>query len=272
MARLDGGALSAFRYAQMICGETNQGSGVMKKIIPPIVAATLLLAPGFALATEAIYGVWVREGHPEDKLEFFDCAGKLCAKGLQPMPDGTPAPLVLRNAAKAGANNWKGDLFNPEDGKTYKGEITLEKQDQLSLSGCLVAFLCQSETWTKVSGPTQKPKAPEPKAAEGKSGESKTGDKPGDAKPAKDAGHEPAKGASHEPAKGPSHEPAKGAGHEPAKGASHEPAKGSAHEPAKAAPGHEPAKAAPAKPAAEDAGKAAAKPKTPPKPKAAPQQ
>jgi uncharacterized protein (DUF2147 family) len=232
----------------------------MKKIIPPIFAATALLAPGLGAATEAIYGVWVREGHADDKLEFFDCSGKLCAKGLQPMPDGSPAPLVLRNAAKAGPNKWKGDLFNPEDGKTYKGEITLESQDQLSLSGCLVAFLCQSETWTKVSGPTQKPKPPEPKASDAKPGESKTGDgktgdaKPGDSKAAKGAGHEPAKDATHEPAKGAGHEPAKGTGHEGGKAAGRETAKSPANPAAEQEPATKHAKPkAPAKPKAEPA-------------------
>jgi uncharacterized protein (DUF2147 family) len=109
------------------------------------------LAPiGFhAQAEEAIYGVWVRGGHQE-KLEFFDCDGKLCARGVVPLPDGSPPPLILRNAPQIAANQWKGDLFNPENGKTYSGTITLNSPKQLTLTGCLIAFLCQSETWTKV--------------------------------------------------------------------------------------------------------------------------
>lgn len=141
----------------------------MKRHLLSVVAVSILcLSP--ALASDPIYGVWVRDGHPTDKLEFFDCAGKLCAKGTLPMLDGSPPPLILRNAAKTGANSWKGDLFNPEDGKTYTGTITYDSTDKLTLSGCLVAFLCQSETWTRLSGPT-KP------AADGK-GESKPKSKP----------------------------------------------------------------------------------------------
>lgn len=214
----------------------------MKRFILPIVAATALLTPSLAGAAEAIYGVWVREGHPEDKLEFFDCSGKLCAKGILPMPDGSPPPLVLRNAAKAGPNKWKGDLFNPEDGKTYKGEITLETQEQLSLAGCLVAFLCQSETWTKVSGPTQKPKPTEPKPSDAKSGDAKSSDAKSSDPKSSDA-----KSSDSKPldAKSGAAKPAKGAGHEPAKPAVQDPAK--------------------------PADKSAAKPKpTPTKPKAAP--
>jgi len=113
--------------------------------VPAIAAGPAKPAP-----SETIFGIWSRDGH-EEQLEFFDCAGKLCAKGTLPLPDGSPAPLVLRNAAKAGPNQWKGDLFNPENGKTYGGKITLDSKTQLTLTGCLIAFLCQSETWTRVS-------------------------------------------------------------------------------------------------------------------------
>ncbi|MEK4033308.1 DUF2147 domain-containing protein [Methylocystis sp. IM3] len=149
----------------------------MNKFLLSIAAATALLAPIASAAEQPIYGVWVREGHPTDKLEFYDCSGKLCAKGVLPMLDGSPPPVVLRSAAKTGPNSWKGDLFNPEDGKTYTGKITYDSPTQFTLTGCLMAFLCQSETWTRVSGPPKKAE-PKPEAkAEGKSdgkSESKT--------------------------------------------------------------------------------------------------
>jgi len=105
------------------------------------------------LGAEAIHGVWLRTGGHNERLEFFDCDGRLCARGDLPMPDGSPPPLILRNAEKAGPNQWKGELFNPENGKLYSGKITLNAPNQLTLTGCLIAFLCQSETWTRVSKP-----------------------------------------------------------------------------------------------------------------------
>lgn len=121
----------------------------MKKTAFSIVAVMAFLGPFAAHAAEPIYGVWVRDGHPDDKLEFYDCAGKLCARGTEQMPDGAAAPEILRNAAKNGANSWKGDLFNPEDGKTYGGSVTYDSTTKLTLTGCLMGFLCQSETWTR---------------------------------------------------------------------------------------------------------------------------
>jgi uncharacterized protein (DUF2147 family) len=200
----------------------------MKRHLLSVVAASILcLSP--ALASDPIYGVWVRDGHPTDKLEFFDCAGKLCAKGTLPMLDGSPPPLILRNAAKTGANSWKGDLFNPEDGKTYTGTITYDSTDKLTLSGCLVAFLCQSETWTRLSGPT-KP------AADGK-GESKPDSKPdGKAESKPDAAKPPTDAAKAGPAKAAAPTKPEAAKSTPAKSAAPKPAAPKPAAPKPAAP------------------------------------
>lgn len=141
----------------------------MTKSVAAIAFALLAAVPAIAgpakpAPSDAIFGIWSRDGH-EEQLEFFDCAGKLCAKGTLPLPDGSPAPLILRNAAKAGPNQWKGDLFNPENGKLYNGKITLDSKTQLTLTGCLIAFLCQSETWTRVSDAPAAAGHPNDKAA-----------------------------------------------------------------------------------------------------------
>lgn len=126
-----------------------------------LAAAPAAAEPAAAEPIDAIYGIWNRDGH-QQRLEFFDCDGKLCARGVfPPPPEGRPPALVLRYAVKTEPNRWKGDLFNPENGKTYSGAITLESPTQLTLTGCLIAFLCQSESWTKVVGePAPSQKAP----------------------------------------------------------------------------------------------------------------
>lgn len=118
----------------------------------------VLLSAAPSPAGEAIYGLWAREGHSE-RLVFFDCDGQLCAKSEFPSPDGSPPPLIIRHAQKTAPNEWKGQLFNPENGKLYSGSVTLNSRDQLTLTGCLISFLCQSETWTRVkASPPAKPR------------------------------------------------------------------------------------------------------------------
>lgn len=216
----------------------------MKRSLLSIAAATALCAPIACLAAEPVYGVWLREGHATDKLEFYDCSGKLCARGVLPMLDGSPPPIVLRSAAKTGPNSWKGDLFNPEDGKTYTGKITYEAPDQLTLTGCLVAFLCQSENWTRISGPP-KPKAeakPDAKAEAKSSEANKSSETKADAK-ADDKNHDKAQDKGQDKGRAAD---AKGGGDKPA--AATKPATGAetAAKPAKPAD----AKAAAPKPAA----------------------
>jgi len=217
----------------------------MKRLLLSFAAATALCAPMGAVAADNIYGVWVRDGHPTDKLEFFDCGGKLCAKGVLPMLDGSPPPLVLRHAAKTGPNSWKGDLFNPEDGKTYTGKITYDSPTQLTLTGCLVAFLCQSETWTRVSGPP-KAAAPADSKADAK------GDK-GAKAPAADTAKAPAAAPAKDPDKV-SDKPAGTAKPAPGHEGKAKPAD------ARAATAAKPAAAKPAAPAKPAGGKPAAKP------------
>jgi len=115
-----------------------------------IAAAMALCWPSASFAADAIYGVWARDGHPTDKLEFYDCSGKLCAKGTIPEVDGSPAPIILRSAAKTGPNSWKGDLFNPEDGKTYSGTMTLAG-NHLTTAGCVLGgWICKTVGWSRM--------------------------------------------------------------------------------------------------------------------------
>ena len=136
----------------------------MTRTLSKVALVLLLASPAYAV--EAIYGVWVRGGHEDEKLEFYDCDGQLCAKETVLPKDGSPAIVILRHAAKVAPNEWKGPIFNPENSKLYSSTITLDKPNQLTLKGCLIAFLCQSETWTReIAAAPDKTPAPSPDKA-----------------------------------------------------------------------------------------------------------
>jgi uncharacterized protein (DUF2147 family) len=46
-----------------------------------------------------------------------------------------------------GANKWTGQIYNPEDGKTYDANVVLENANTLKVQGC-VLFICKTKTWT----------------------------------------------------------------------------------------------------------------------------
>ena len=110
-------------------------------------AAGLILSP--ALAAEP-FGKRVRPSNGAE-VTFYSCGGKLCgkvaSKGASSAKVGT---IIVSGAVKSGANEWKGNLLNPDDGKTYSGVITLVGADGLNLKGCALGIFCEGETWRRV--------------------------------------------------------------------------------------------------------------------------
>ena len=57
--------------------------------------------------------------------------------------------VIMSGAAKDGADRWKGDVYNSEDGKTYGGYVTVKSKDEVKLEGCVLSFICKSHTWRR---------------------------------------------------------------------------------------------------------------------------
>jgi uncharacterized protein (DUF2147 family) len=116
---------------------------------------------GAARAADAMdpRGLWLR---PEGGVQFsfYDCgADLLCAKVVAADNAEDRAgvgTVILRGAKKVAANEWRGTLYNSEDGKTYDGRITVKaKGAELSVQGCLMGFLCGGETWKRLPAPAR---------------------------------------------------------------------------------------------------------------------
>jgi uncharacterized protein (DUF2147 family) len=54
-------------------------------------------------------------------------------------PNGTP-------------DQWEGSLYNPDDGYTYKGILTVQDLLTLKLQGCVLGgLICKSEIWKRTN-------------------------------------------------------------------------------------------------------------------------
>jgi uncharacterized protein (DUF2147 family) len=120
--------------------------------VPHLLILSIMLIAGHgssAIAAEP-FGTWVRPSTGAH-VNFYECGGKLCAK-IVSVKDSSHASLVgteiVKNASEVSGGIWKGDLFDPESGKTYAGTITVEGS-KLKLEGCVMAILCSDEYWTK---------------------------------------------------------------------------------------------------------------------------
>jgi hypothetical protein len=57
-------------------------------------------------------------------------------------------PIVL-GMKPSGTGQWSGDVYNASDGKTYSGSFTLSGPNTADLKGCVLSFLCKTQTWTR---------------------------------------------------------------------------------------------------------------------------
>ncbi|TNE41388.1 MAG: DUF2147 domain-containing protein [Alphaproteobacteria bacterium] len=115
-------------------------------------------------------GVWSTvENKSHVKIEL--CGDKLCGRIIwlkEPNDDeGKPKldknntdaelrkrPIIglklLSGFVKDGKGGWDdGEIYNPEDGKTYGSSMELDGTDKLDVKGC-VLFFCKSQVWTRV--------------------------------------------------------------------------------------------------------------------------
>jgi uncharacterized protein (DUF2147 family) len=123
-----------------------------KNILLSAIAGLGLFASGsVALADPS--GTWLRDSGAS-RVRVASCGSGYCGTIVWLKDKDGPAKIgqrVFYDMAPAGANKWSGKAFNPEDGKTYSGTMTLSGSS-LTTSGCVLGGLvCRSVSWSKVN-------------------------------------------------------------------------------------------------------------------------
>ncbi len=145
-----------------------------------IVFVSVLLTAAFVLAAgpDDILGLWNTEKR-DAKIEIYKCGTKYCGKiawlkeptypaGSKEGAPGTPIldhnnpdpelrkksliglPILI-DFVFAGDNLWKnGKIYNPDNGKRYRGKMTLISPDQLNVRGFIgIPLLGGTTVWTR---------------------------------------------------------------------------------------------------------------------------
>lgn len=104
-----------------------------------------------AMAGGGASGIWQRTDG-KARVQFAPCGGGYCGTIVWLRdPDG-PAKVgeqVFFGMAQTGPNKWTGSAYNPEDGKTYDGSMTLSG-NRLTTQGCaLGGMICKTVYWTR---------------------------------------------------------------------------------------------------------------------------
>lgn len=128
-----------------------------------------LSVAGLAHAASPIDGRWqtpVKNG----VIEIAPCGDALCGRVVTSdvikadpgMKDVNNKDAALRDRPikglltlkgfTGGPKEWKGGTaYNPDDGGTYKGSLTLVDANTLKVTGCIVFPLCKTQTWTRAN-------------------------------------------------------------------------------------------------------------------------
>ncbi len=127
-------------------------------------AAALLASLSLPASAQDASGTWLTASG-ETRVRIAPCGGNLCGtiawtKNAGAKDEHNPnAALKSRNLVginmitmkPAGDKKWSGTLYNPQDGKTYSGTLTVNSASSLSLSGCVAGIFCRSQNWTRVN-------------------------------------------------------------------------------------------------------------------------
>lgn len=151
----------------------------MKKIILAFfISLFLVVSFGFAAGADEIMGLW-NTAENESKIEIFKCGDKYCGrivelkkpnypaddkKGMagqpkvdrkNPDPDLRTHPLlglqIMEGFSFSGSNSWEGGrIYDPDNGKTYKCNVTLSAPNRLEVRGFIgISLFGRTSVWTR---------------------------------------------------------------------------------------------------------------------------
>lgn len=137
---------------------------MIKTHLAALAGAGFLALTGTAVLAQDAKGEWVRP-NGASKIQITSCGNALCGKLVwlkDPRNDtknpdsskrgqpllGTQIVQSMNPTGKAG--QWKGKVYNAEDGKTYTGLMQMISANELKLEGCVMGgLICKGETWTR---------------------------------------------------------------------------------------------------------------------------
>ena len=146
---------------------------LVRMFLRSLVAALLMSSTGRAETIPADpSGTWLTEhgqarirlercGTARDRIcgfivwmkEPVDPRGQPLRDSLNPDPDKRARALLghqlILGLKLTPEGRFDGDIYNAEDGKSYAVSLWRDRSDQLKLKGCLIRFLCQTQTWTQ---------------------------------------------------------------------------------------------------------------------------
>ncbi len=136
-------------------------------MIREALASALVIFSADAAMADPV-GVWNTPKN-QARVRVADCGQALCATILSLQepntaegkpkldiynPDASKRdrPIVglsLLSGMKPSGDQWLGQIYNPEDGRTYKAYMSQPSDHELKVQGCALGVFCKTQVWTR---------------------------------------------------------------------------------------------------------------------------
>jgi uncharacterized protein (DUF2147 family) len=128
----------------------------------------LFCTPGAQAQQSGVTGEWWTPGF-NARVRIEPCGDAVCGRIVW-LWDETPKDIADRNPlvgrlvidamSAAEPGRWRGGrLYNPEDGRDYRGSLHLQSPTRLVVDGC-VLFVCRTQVWRRAEAGRCPPVAP----------------------------------------------------------------------------------------------------------------
>jgi len=128
-----------------------------KCITGKCIAGLILMCASASSQAADLTGIWITEKSETGAsmaVELFDCDGKLCGKAIDvfdaPNRDSVGIEIIKGMKKKSDTSYKRGKIYAPDTKKWYKSKMTLQSDDKLKVSGCVLGgVICRSQMWTR---------------------------------------------------------------------------------------------------------------------------
>jgi uncharacterized protein (DUF2147 family) len=129
------------------------GSSASRASLAGLGLIVIGLASGGPALAQDVAGTWQRDSGAS-RVRFAKCGDAMCGTLAWLKDTNGPAKVgqrIFYDMKPSGDGKWSGSAFNPEDGKTYSGTMTLSG-DALTTSGCVMGgLICRSVKWVRAN-------------------------------------------------------------------------------------------------------------------------
>lgn len=126
--------------------------------------AAVSIASTAAAAPQPVTGRWLDQSR-SGVIQIAPCGAALCGRLVQVLKPGgqgatdsnNPNPALRRRPIQgitilsgftAEGDSWRGQIYDPRRGRTFKSFVKLNPNGSLSVKGCM-GPICQTQTWTR---------------------------------------------------------------------------------------------------------------------------